>query len=301
MPTGDLLPGRAVGHRSASRSHRHMGIGAAEAAELMERHGVSPRKALGQNFVIDPNTIDRIVRLAEIGPDDRVVEIGPGIGSLTGALGEAAGQVLAVEVDGDLVPVLHETLADQVASGKIQIVHDDATTLAWRELLGATPGWKLVANLPYNVGTPLVLDVLDHVPEVTEILVMVQREVAERFAAAPDTAEYGIPSVKVSYWGSAEVVGRVPATVFVPRPNVESALVRITRAAAPAVDADREILFELVRRGFGQRRKMLRRSLSPVVGPDEFDAAGIDGSTRPGELGVQGWGRLAAAVTATED
>lgn len=274
-----------------------MGIGAAEAAELMERHGVSPRKALGQNFVIDPNTIDRIVRLADIGPADRVVEIGPGIGSLTGAIAEAAAHVVAVEIDGDLLPVLRETMADQVAAGRVQLVHEDATELRWRELLGGDRGWKLVANLPYNVGTPLVLDVLDHVPEVTDILVMVQREVAERFAAAPDTPEYGIPSVKVGYWGTAEVVGRVPATVFVPRPNVESALVRITRSATPAVEADPDVLFELVRTGFGQRRKMLRRSLAPLVGSEQFESAGIEGSARPAELSIEAWGRLARSVT----
>ena len=263
----------------------------------MQRHGVSPRKALGQNFVIDPNTIDRIVRLADISPGDHVVEIGPGIGSLTGAIAEAGATVVAVEVDGDLIPVLEETLAEHVAADRIRLVHDDVTTLAWREGLHASVPWKLVANLPYYVGTPLLLDVLDHVPEVSELRVMVQREVAERFAASPDTAEYGIPSVKVGYWGSAEVAGRVPATVFVPKPNVESALVRITRAAAPNVDADPDVLFDLVRRGFGQRRKMLRRSLGPIVGPEHFEAAGIDGSTRPAELSVQGWGHLANAVT----
>lgn len=274
-----------------------MGIGAAEAAELMQRHGVSPRKALGQNFVIDPNTIDKIVRLAEIEPGDHVVEIGPGIGALTGAIAEAGATVVAVEVDGDLMPVLAETLADHVAAERVRLIHDDATTLAWRSELGDQTPWKLVANLPYNVGTPLVLDVLDHVPEVTEILVMVQREVAERFAARPDTNEYGIPSVKVGYWGSAQVVGRVPATVFVPRPNVESALVRISRALAPSVDADPEVLFDLVRRGFGQRRKMLRRSLGPIVGPEVFESAGVDGAARPAELSVQDWGRLASAVS----
>lgn len=272
-----------------------MTLGGREAAELMERHGISPRKALGQNFVVDPNTIERIVRLAEIGPDDRVVEVGPGIGSLTTALADTGAEVVAVEIDGDLIPALKETLGARHDNDRVRVVHADATTLDWSSELPGS-GWKLVANLPYNVGTPLVLDLLDTVPEIAEFTVMVQREVAERFAAAPDTPAYGIPSVKVAYWGSAKVVGRIPPTVFIPKPNVESALVRIIRNDSPAVDLSVDDVFLLVRQAFGQRRKMLRKSLAGMVSPEQFEAAAVSASARPAELTIHDWGRLTQAV-----
>jgi 16S rRNA (adenine1518-N6/adenine1519-N6)-dimethyltransferase len=157
----------------------------------------------------------------------------------------------------------------------------------------------LVANLPYNVATPLVADLLDGVPAIRRMLVMVQREVGERLAAGPGDEAYGAVSVKVAYWATAKVVGRVPPTVFHPVPKVESALVRIDRRPAPAVgpDVDPEWLFALVRAGFGQRRKMLRRSLASLVGPEAFEAAGIRPEARAEELGVGDWGRLAACTS----
>ena len=156
----------------------------------------------------------------------------------------------------------------------------------------------LVANLPYNVATPLVADLLDRVPAITRMLVMVQREVAERLAAGPGDDAYGAVSVKVAYWATASVAGLVPASVFVPVPNVESALVRIERRTAPAVgdEVDPDGLFSLVATGFGQRRKMLRRSLAGVVPAAAFTAAGVNPEARPEELDVVAWGRLAAAV-----
>lgn len=279
-----------------------MALGGREATELMEKHGISPRKALGQNFVVDPNTIDRIVRLAGIGPEDRVVEIGPGIGSLTAALADTGAEVLAIEIDQELIPALRENLGDRVDDKRVRILNADATTVDWDvELPGG--GWKLVANLPYNVGTPLVLDMLDLVPQVAEFTVMVQREVAERFAASPDTPEYGIPSVKVAYWTTAKVVGRVPATVFIPKPNVESALVHMVRLDRPAVDIEGltvDDVFVLVRQAFGQRRKMLRKSLSNLVSAEQFEAAGVSASARPAELSVQDWGRLTVATRSSD-
>ena len=176
----------------------------------------------------DPNTVRRIARLAEVGPGDRVVEIGPGLGSLTLALAETGADVTAVELDRHLLPALREV----VEPHGVRIVHGDALRLDWDDVLGppdpARP-WALVANLPYNVATPLVLDLLAGVPAIARMLVMVQREVGERLAAGPGDKAYGIPSVKVAYRADAEVVGRVPPTVFVPPPRVESALVRITR------------------------------------------------------------------------
>ena len=257
--------------------------------QLLDRHGLHPSRALGQNFVVDPNTVRRIARLAEVGPGDFVVEIGAGLGSLTLALAETGAPVTAVEIDRHLVPVLRET----VEPFGVRVVEGDAMALDWDSLLAGAERWVLVANLPYNVATPLVADLLDGVPKIHRMLVMVQREVAERLAAAPGSKAYGAVSVKVGYWATAAVVGRVPATVFLPRPKVESALVRIDRRPVPAVAADRERLFELVRAGFGQRRKMLRRSLAALVPPGAFECAGVAPEARAEDLAVEDWGRLA--------
>jgi 16S rRNA (adenine1518-N6/adenine1519-N6)-dimethyltransferase len=265
-----------------------------EAAELLARHGLAPRRAFGQNFVVDPNTVRRIARLAGVGPGDHVVEIGPGLGALTRALVDTGAAVTAVEVDHGLVEVLRA----EVAPLGVTIVEGDARAVDWDALLAGAPAWTLVANLPYNVATPLVADLLDGVPAIIRMLVMVQREVAERLVAGPGTKAYGAVSVKVAYWATAAIVGRVPPTVFLPRPKVESALVSIERRAAPAVGpgADRGRLFELVRAGFGQRRKMLRRSLAGLVPPAAFEAAGVRPDARAEELSVEAWGRLAEAA-----
>ncbi len=266
-----------------------------EAAELLAGAGLAPRRAFGQNFVVDPNTVRRIARLAGVGPDDHVVEIGAGLGSLTLALADTGAEVVAVEVDDGLVEVLRDVVGGRA---NVRVVHADARQLDWDATLGPGP-WTLVANLPYNIATPLVADLLDGVPAVTRMLVMVQREVAERWCARPRTPAYGAVSVKVAYWATARIVGDVPPTVFLPRPNVDSALVMIERRPEPAVtDADRSLLFELVRQGFGQRRKMLRRSLSGRVTSDDLQAAGVAPESRPEELDVEAWGRLAAAVRA---
>ncbi|HYI63009.1 MAG TPA: 16S rRNA (adenine(1518)-N(6)/adenine(1519)-N(6))-dimethyltransferase RsmA [Acidimicrobiales bacterium] len=262
-----------------------------QAVALLEAHGLAPSRALGQNFVVDPNTVRRIARLAGVGPGDAVVEIGAGLGSLTLALAATGADVTAVEVDRHLVPVLREV----VAPAGVRVVEGDALTLRWDEVLAGSERWVLVANLPYNVATPLVLDLLDDVPAIARMLVMVQREAGERLAAEVGDPAYGIPSVKVRYWASARLVGKVGPDVFLPRPRVESALVELTRLPAPAVDADPERLFALVRAGFGQRRKMLRRSLSGLVGPEAFAAAGLRPEARAEELSVEDWGRLATA------
>ena len=260
----------------------------AQVSEQLARIDRHPSRALGQNFVVDPNTVRRIARLAGVGPGDRVVEVGPGLGSLTLALVETGAEVTAVEIDRHLVPLLREN----VAGTGVTVVEADAMKLDWAGLLGDGP-WSLVANLPYNVATPLVADVLDGVPAVQRLLVMVQKEVGERLAARVGDDAYGAVSVKVAYWAEAKVVGLVPPTVFLPRPNVDSALVAIERRAAPATDAPRDRLFELVRAGFGQRRKMLRRSLAALVRPEDFEAAGVRPEARAEELDVEAWGRLA--------
>lgn len=267
-------------------------LSSADVTRLLAEHGLAPRRDLGQNFVGDPNTVRRIARLAQVGPGDHVVEIGPGLGSLTLALAETGAAITAVEVDRGIVPVLREVVAGQP---NVTIVEGDAMALDWASVLAGGERWVLVANLPYNVATPLVCDLLDLVPAVTRMLVMVQREVAERFCASPRTPAYGAVTVKVAYWATARIAGTVPASVFVPRPNVESALAEITRRPAPATDADPTSMFALVRTAFGQRRKMLRRSLAGTVDPEVFGAAGIDPQRRPEELDVVEWGRLAQA------
>lgn len=267
--------------------------------EFLDDHGLGPRRDLGQNFVADPNTVRRIAELARVGPGDHVVEVGAGLGSLTLALAETGADVTAVEVDAGIVPVLQSIIDDAgAAANKVSVVEANAMEVDWTELLDTEVegGWTLVANLPYNVGTPLVCDILDDVPHITRILVMVQREVAERFAASPGDAQYGAISVKAAYWGRARIVGHVPAAVFFPKPNVESALVEITRHTPP--DADPAALFPLVRAAFGHRRKMLRKSLSGKVGPEQFVSANVEETARPEELGVDDWVRLTNVIGA---
>lgn len=265
-----------------------------QAADLLSGAGLSPRRAFGQNFVVDPNTVRRIARLARVGPGDRVVEIGAGLGSLTLALAETGAHLVAVEIDDGLVAVLRE----QVSGLDVEVVHGDAMRLDWDAVLGGHDGWVLVANLPYNVATPLVADLLDQVPAIQRMLVMVQKEVGQRFCAAPRTPSYGALTVKVASWATARIVGEVPASVFLPRPKVDSALVEIERLDEPPVpgDLDRTALFELVRAGFGQRRKMLRRSLAGRAEAADLERAGIRPESRAEELSVHDWVRLAASL-----
>jgi 16S rRNA (adenine1518-N6/adenine1519-N6)-dimethyltransferase len=279
---------------------------------LLAQHDLSPSRARGQNFVVDPNTVRRVARLAEVGPGDRVVEIGAGLGSLTLALAATGAAVTAVEIDSRLVPVLRTVVEPAGAT----VIEGDAMRLDWPAVLGRPsvlsevgagddggPPWVLVANLPYNIATPLIADLLDEVPAIARMLVMVQREVGERLAAGAGDEAYGAVSVKVAYWATAKVVGRVPPTVFHPVPKVESALVRIDRRPHPAVgpEVDRAWLFRLVAAGFGQRRKMLRRSLSALVAPAAFAAAGIRPEARAEELSVTDWGRLAACASSSSE
>jgi len=258
--------------------------------ELLDAASLAPRRDLGQNFVADPNTVRRIADLARVDAGSHVVEIGAGLGSLTLALAESGAAVTAIEVDRGVVAVLRGVLADRP---NVRVVEGDAMQLDWFDLLADHDDWVLVANLPYNVATPLICDLLDTVPAIDRMLVMVQREAAERFAARPRTPAYGAVSVKAAYWGNAKIVGHVPASVFVPRPNVESALVEITRRTPPATDP--VALFALVRAGFGQRRKMLRRSLAGVVAPETYEAAAVSPTARPEELDVDDWCRLTDA------
>lgn len=267
---------------------------------MLAEHGLKPSRALGQNFVVDPNVIERIARLADVGPGDHVLEIGAGLGSLTIGLAATGARVTAVETDRHLMPVLEEL----VRPLGVKTVLADAMRCDWDALLREAESWVLVANLPFNIATPLVLDLLRFVPAVRRMVVMVQREVGERLAAGPGHGAYGAVSVRVAYFATASVVGRVPAAVFVPRPKVESVLVELRRhevagkGSPEAAPLPFEAVDELVRAGFAVRRKMLRRALAGLVAPVELEAAGISPTARAEELSLEDWCRLAAARVA---
>lgn len=265
-------------------------LGHGDIRRLLDEHGLGPTKSLGQHFVGDPNTVERIARLAKIGPGDQVVEIGAGLGSLTLALAATGATVTAIEIDRRLVEVLRELLPSSV-----QLVHADAMSCDWEALLPGGP-WTLAANLPYNVAIPLVIKLLEHVPRIERMLVMVQREAGERLAAGPGGKDYGAVSVRVAYFATARLAGKVAPEVFHPRPHVASVLVAIERRIAPAIDpelASYADIDRLLRAGFGGRRKMLRRSLAGLVSEEAFVCADIASSSRAEELDIFAWGKLA--------
>lgn len=259
---------------------------------LLAEHDLHPSRALGQHFLTDPNTARRIARLADLEAGTKVLEIGPGLGSLTVALADTGAHVRALELDRHLVSVLEQTVAGR---DDIEVVAGDALTFDLATLAG--DGWACVSNLPYNVATPIVVRLLEDAPQVTRLLVMVQREAGERLAAGPGDAAYGAVSVKVAYYASARVVGVVPPTVFAPQPKVESVLVRFDRHPAPPVQVpSTATLFRLVRAGFAHRRKMLRGALRPVLGgrtESALVAAGIAPTDRAEALGLAAWATLA--------
>ncbi len=271
-------------------THSHRDI-----TELLTQHGLAPRRAFGQNFVSDPNTVRRIARMANVGPNDHVVEIGAGLGSLTLALAETGARITAIEIDHGIAPVLRDVVKDLP---NVSVVVGDALELDWNEII--PPGSKavVVANLPYNVATPLVADLLDAIPQISRFVVMVQKEVALRLASSVGSSDYGAISVKVAYWATARVLGDVPPSVFIPRPKVTSSIIEITRRETPAVGPHiaPQQLFKVIRTGFGQRRKMLRRSLAAIATPENFALAGVSPEARPEELDVHQWGRLATEI-----
>ena len=268
----------------------------ASVQSLLTEHDVRPSRALGQNFLADPNTARRIARLAGVGPGDRVLEIGPGLGSLTLALLEHGTRIVALERDRRVAAVLETVVAD---SGEVRLAIGDALAVDFAALL-PDGTWSCVSNLPYNVATPVVIRLLEEAPHVDRMLVMVQREVGERLAAGPGGKDYGSVSVLVGYHADAKIVGMVPPSVFVPAPKVESALVELVRRDAPPVDVPSpERMFSLVRAGFGQRRKMLRQSLKGALGGDTIEVlthAGVDPRARAESLDLEAWAAVARAA-----
>ena len=275
-------------------------LGAGAVRELADRLGVRPTKQWGQNFVVDANTVRRIVRTGRVTPEDHVVEIGPGLGSLTLALLETAGHVTAVEVDPVLAEALPATVAGFApdAANRLEIVSADALTVT--ELPGPAPT-ALVANLPYNVSVPVVLRFLELFPSIERVLVMVQLEVAERLAAVPGSRTYGVPSVKAAWWARVRLAGRVPRSIFWPVPRVDSGLVELVRREPPVTSATREEVFAVVDAAFAQRRKTLRAALRGIAGSGETAeeallAAGVDPRTRGEQLDVSTFARIAAEL-----
>lgn len=271
-------------------------LGPAEIRALATRLGVRPTKIRGQNFLHDPNTIRRIVREARLAPGEPVLEIGPGLGSLTLGLLDAGHPVTAVEIDAVLAAALPGTVADRLPQAALQVVTADALRL--RDLPGAPTA--LVANLPYNVAVPVVLHLLETVESVRRGLVMVQSEVADRLAAAPGSKVYGVPSVKLAWHAAATRAGAVPRSVFWPVPNVESGLVRMVRRDPPATTATRQEVFAVIDAAFAQRRKTLRAALagwagSAAAAEDALRRAAIDPSARGETLDVLAFARLAEA------
>jgi 16S rRNA (adenine1518-N6/adenine1519-N6)-dimethyltransferase len=275
-------------------------LGPAEIRALADRLDVRPSKRLGQNFVVEPGTVRKIASLAALEPRDVVLEVGPGLGSLTLALLEAgAGQLVAIEIDRALAGELPRTIASRAPdlADRMAVVTADALQVAGRDL-PAEPS-VLVANLPYNVAVPVLLHLLVALPTLRRGLVMVQAEVAERMCAGPGSRVYGAPSVKLAWFAAARSAGPVPRTVFWPVPNVDSRLVAFTRRDPPVTTATREEVFAVIDAAFRQRRKTLRAALAGWAGsPPEAErllrAADIDPGARGESLGVGEFARLAA-------
>jgi 16S rRNA (adenine1518-N6/adenine1519-N6)-dimethyltransferase len=271
-------------------------LGPAEVRALADRFGIRPTKRLGQNFVHDPNTVRRIVKAADLRPDDVVVEVGPGLGSLTLALLPAAAHVHAVEIDPALAVALPGTVAEFAPglADRLTVTNLDAMKVG---ALDPAPT-AVVANLPYNVGVPVLLHLLAALPSLQKGLVMVQQEVVDRLAAGPGSKVYGVPSVKLAWFAAARKAGPVPRAVFWPVPNVDSGLLAFTRREPPP--GDRAAVFALVDAAFAQRRKALRPALAGWAGSapaaeQALRAAGIDPLARAETLGIDDFARLAAA------
>lgn len=257
---------------------------------LLDRHGLKPKTSLGQHFLVDPNVIDRVVRTASVRPGDRVLEVGPGTGTLTRALSAAGAEVVAVEIDRRLAPILEEELTDRM----VRVIYADALEVDYNELLGLPP-WIVVANLPYQVGTMLLLDWLRFVPVLGEFTVMVQQEVGERLIARVGDPAYGLPSVVTGLHAEARIAFKVGPQVFFPTPRVDSVVVTLRRRPAHELS---ERAIELAAAGFGQRRKMLRGSLASKLSDPVavLEEAGFDPRLRAEELSPFDFLRLAEAT-----
>ena len=272
-----------------------MVVGKSDLKDMMEKHDLRPSKSLGQNFVVDPNTILKIIRAANIEKGEQILEIGPGLGSLTSQL-SVTSKVVAIELDRYLIPALEEVLNHFGKRKNVEIVQEDAMKIDWQEFFAQRQGvWKMVANLPYNIATPLLVTLLENAPEIQAIYVMVQLEVGERFAASPKSKAYGIPSVKAQYWAETKVLGKVSPNVFLPVPKVDSAILQIIRKPSPP-EVNYANFSRLIQTAFQHRRKMIRKSLNTLVPLANFSIAELSPQARPEELSVTDWVKLAKTL-----
>ena len=280
-------------------------LGPAQVRELAERLDVSPTKKLGQNFVIDPNTVRKIVRLAGVHAGDRVIEIGPGLGSLTLGLTEVGAEVNAVEIDHRLAAELPHTAKrmQPESASRLRVIASDALDLTAEQLAELPhPPEVLVANLPYNVSVPILMHLLDLIPTLRTGLVMVQSEVGYRIAAGPGSKDYGSPSVKAAWYGDWRIAGQVSRKIFWPIPGVDSVLVSYQRrATVRGSEALKQRTFALVNAAFAGRRKMLRQSLQPVLGPlaatvTTLERVGIDPTLRAEQLTIESFQAIAETL-----
>lgn len=299
-------------------------VGKSDVLRALEESGLSPRKSLGQNFLVDPNVAGKMCRIARVEPGDCVLEVGPGIGSLTSVLVAAGAFVMAVEKDPGLaalarrrIPealvVCADALENDVIAAASQACEDvsgysevDGTN-SILEAFAASSEWKLVSNLPYSVGTTLFLHLLEKYPKISSGAVMLQAEVAERLCADPASRSASAATLILAYRAEVRIAARIPPSVFYPRPHVDSAIVEFERRKTPPVAAPEDLLFALIRSGFSSRRKMLKNALSNLKWfsmPEEaehlFSASGVDPSTRAEHLGLEGFGRLARAVASAD-
>ncbi len=275
------------------------GLGSGVIRDLAARHGVRPSRSLGQNFLTDPNLARAIASDAGVTLGDNVVEVGAGFGSLTLALAATGARVTAVEFDRVLMPALEEVTA---GLENVTVMQGDAMKMDWFALTGDAE-WTLCANLPYNIATPLVMDLLAEVPAIRRFIVMVQRETGERLVAQAGEDRYGAVSVRVAYAATGQLIRSVPAEVFWPRPRIESVVVRLDRLASPPVDVDRATLWRVIDVSFAERRKTMRNALRRLgldveTADRVLAASGVDPSQRPEELPLASFARIAGRIPA---
>ena len=267
-------------------------LGATEIRELAAKLDLNPSKGLGQNFVIDGNVCQRIVRQVEINREDIALEIGPGLGSLTLAILETGAPLIAIEIDGRLAKQLPETVSLHNPKAQLTVINQDALEVS---NLPSSPT-VLIANLPYNVSVPVLINLLESFPSLREGVVMVQAEVADRLAAAPGSKDFGVPSLKGAWWADLKLAGNISRNIFWPVPNVDSKLVYFKRHKPLGDDEERKEVFSLIDAAFSQRRKMIRSSMSSILGVNSqtiIKAAGIDPTLRGEALNIQDYQKIA--------
>jgi 16S rRNA (adenine1518-N6/adenine1519-N6)-dimethyltransferase len=267
--------------------------------ELVKKYNFKFSKSLGQNFLIDDSVLEDIVNGAEVGPEDLVIEIGPGVGTLTAQILKRAKRVVSIELDSDLIPILQAELGE---NQNFQLIHKDALKVDFNEIIGDEKSVKLVANLPYYVTTPIIAKLLNEGYDFKSLTIMIQKEVAERINAEPNSKEYGALSILVQYYCRTSIVRKVPPSCFIPRPKVESTVIKLEKLSKPAVEVkDKKLFFDLVRNAFNMRRKTLWNGVKSIGLTKEllekaFDDADIDPKRRGETLSIEEFANLSNSI-----